>query len=1405
MTRRNRSIFHTKKFVAMVLLICCAHVGSSNSLVFSSPPLQGTSLERQTGQEPVVTDKEKAASTGPDENETPVKETNAPPDDKAIATSPQKQKTVRLRFYWGGGTPLLWNGTVRLKQGSFSHPQVLGVTSDAAASVLAVNDQLQIEHWSTTSFGGIDIDVPDSVGNQIELVLGDGPQTEPLVQETVSLADLLHGSFYKELDTTGNRILIARAPGDLLPVQISRPHLIFEPQEAFEFSVGVNRSDWASQKANCRIRMQRLNSSNSNHPLAAIGPPKLNSISSNHTNAQAFSFDIDAAGSAAAKPVRLTMPSEEGVYQIAIELVAPWQQASFKPRTTVRRQIQVVVLHSRPPAADPAQAWNQIESIDPTIETSAVSNSLLALGLKPNSTSLPLGNDQRRTVTVDGKPMLELDVGGWLAVPVTFQQIDRPHLIEIEYLADQPASLGFSLLDPDSGGQIPVNGFDSGLHIPSSLIDVYPKSASRHRQRHQFVVWPQNKSSHLLIANRDSQQPATIGKIEVFTGPTRLYSGAVSHSTSADTSRIDSAVELSPAGSRASKNRRHFMVFSEQGLFAKNFGGPEAVDASGNRYADWETFLRGADRLIQHLKTNEYSGAFLTVAVDGSTLYPSAILGNSPRIDTGLLSSAGVDPLRKDVLELLFRMFEREGLTLIPAMVFNGPLPAIEAARIQSAESSLATRPVHLNGSKTELRIEDDFPLYNPLNPAIQSQVNAAIVELSSRYRRFECFGGIAIVCRPDTYAILPGQQWCCDVETFNQFWSANQGDETLLNNREQLVQEIFGPQQDRWQQWRAGKMATWYQTLAQSLHEQRPDAKLFLAPVDLYLNEELAAVLSPNLHSTADFAQQMLRIGWDAEQLAQLKHVLLLKPRRLAPNQSLADNRIEVSLENQLQSDAFFNQARAIGDLYVNRVSWAHFSQLEDTAAFEAQRGAIMRLQPLTPAGIWNRQRFLHSIRASDSQFLVDGGSLVSMGQEAELMEFRKLFHQLPAQPFVDVNPIDMIKLNPTDSPVVVRQHLSNEGLWFYAVNPSPWPCKVQLKLSAASQQPLRIRPLSNGALKQISNENGAVIELEMEPISLTGGVIEQVNSIENFRFELPTQAADPLRKQVHMLQAKLLKSTNSQPLDVLNNSYFEVHGQPSLSGWEMGQQGTQGISLITENPLKGHACLRLKNDDQSPVWIRSNSFPLPRTGRLSISVWLRTPDPNQQPPLRISVEGIGSESNYYRFGSIAGLSTDRRSNQLSDQWQRFAVHFDDLPINRLSQVRIGLDLMGSGVVEVDQFEVFDRWFDERDAKAINQRLASSGPLLANPTTYESCRMLLDSYWLRFLDEHFRESAVTKMANGNAPGAGEKNSLKPLSASKVDSAAASLPQPASESEIKDDLNDRGLFRRLRRGNRIQR
>jgi hypothetical protein len=52
-----------------------------------------------------------------------------------------------------------------------------------------------------------------------------------------------------------------------------------------------------------------------------------------------------------------------------------------------------------------------------------------------------------------------------------------------------------------------------------------------------------------------------------------------------------------------------------------------------------------------------------------------------------MLLETALDPVRKDVLEMMFRMFDREGLSLVPMVEFVSPLPALEA-RCRSEDST---------------------------------------------------------------------------------------------------------------------------------------------------------------------------------------------------------------------------------------------------------------------------------------------------------------------------------------------------------------------------------------------------------------------------------------------------------------------------------------------------------------------------------------------------------------------------------------------------------------------------------------------------------------------------------------------------------------------------------------------
>ena len=1199
-----------------------------------------------------------------------------------------------------------------------------------------------------------------SLDTKISFQLTSIENPESVFEQTISLDQLVGQTVAAELDDFGNRFSASRAPGDSIQVQFEKPHLVFEPGESFRFSIQPRLTGLTTRTATCRVKVVLAGSS-------GVGSRALYSKS--------IPVSLDDTGSAV-EPMELEIPvpNQEEVYDVKLELEPIWYQASFKSKSSsIKRSIQFVVLDQQPKAIDSKRRWRQVSVSD---AADFDQRQGIDAWNQRRTGRVPLGNELRSTIIVGQEKLVTLAPGGWQAIPLEVGKMGEPHVVELEYVSNQAIAMGLSLLQPDATGQIPLYGFDSGLFVPHSLVASEPNSPSAAKiQRHRITVWPNTRTPYLLVANRHASDSVTIGKVRVYAGPAELPADQFKSSQ---------------------QNNRKFMAFYESPLFAENFGALAKTDSDIEEpLDDWRMFYTGADRLIQYLKSNSYRGAFITVACEGSSIFPSKHLASTPKHDNGTFFNSGQDPIRKDVLEMLFRMFEREGLTLVPALALSAPLPEVEALR-ESGSSAGSTQAevingfdmVDLNSVRRQRVIGDGLPLYNPLDEKVQQSVTRIVEEIAGRYRQHASFEGIAVVCRPDTYSLLPGRQWCYDNATVTKFIQSQEELQSIQIDEARAL--LIGANRKQWIQWRADQMTAWYQDMLAKLRQAVPEGELFLAPVDLYRNEETASALSPSLHVAHDFAQVMLNTGFDLDRLQQtgiagqtkpktkpktkpIEGMVFLNPHRIAPEESFASQRVDYAIEHSPQAQQFFKKANYRGDLFTHRVAWAHFEQLQRQSPFGEQASNLMRLQPMAPAQQFNRRRFVEAIKDRDARLMVDGGPVITFGQESAIADLMSVFNQLPDEPFEDVLPASArsagdAQVSPDSIsqqyPIAVRQLRSQTGSFFYVANTSPWPIQLKLILNSGQTKAPTIESFSKQNLiarrasgqSNGSSEGPLEVAFEVPAYGLVGGRSSAPGfGVEDFEFALPEGADKVLKKQVYALEAKLIKSNNPAPLNAIENPDFELSGQPSLSGWDAAEQSTGNIRLSsmpgsTAPGQTGTGSLLMTNTGDAPVWIRSNMFEGPSSGRLSIAVWLRIKENGVQPPLRLAVDGKSKGKNYYRFGSVGSLSPDPNMNQVDSKWKRFAVHFDDLPIDGLSDVRVGFDLMGPGEVLIDNVQVYDRWFDENDAKAITQMLASTGTLLSKPETIDTCRRVLEGYWVQFLDLYI-ETGSASVASGSA------------------------------------------------------
>lgn len=1209
-----------------------------------------------------------------------------PPFEAAPFEENLGQSRVAIRMSWGGGEEAQWQGTVHYTGGAITNVRALGLTQDTPGSVYQEEGNVNVSQPSPATYGGAEFYVDYQPGAELRTVFRSVDDPDTWIRKSIPIEEVLRTTTSHELDAKQNRITVARAPGDWLKLDFQRDHLVFETGETLMVDLQPHFSGFADQRVRCKATLVTARSNSG----ASIW-------------SETLEFETDSEGNAEAQQLALPIPPREGVYDLKLQL-EPTGFTNPLNRTQKKRSLQFVALSPAPPVSS-GELWREQDVVDPTQNRSGMAlqwSSLLRSSVLRNGSS----ESGRSIVEQNGNRLVQLDPGGWQVIDLRVNQADKPVLLEIEYEAKEGAAIGFSVLQPDGRGKLPTYGFDSGVVVPKSFAVV--DEANPRIKRHQVVFWPNTNQSFLLVSNRCKTDSVRFGKVRILTGPDRL-----------------AAHRHLPDGGLKERTRQ-FLAFYESPMFPENFGADEVYESAIDQTLDdWVTFYEGADRMVQYLKANGYSGAVLTVAADSGSIYPSVHLGSTPIFESGVFFASGQDPLQKDVLELLFRMFDREGLKLVPAFAFSGPLPELES-RIRR-EGADRYRPVDFRGQIGS--INDSNVPYNPLSPAVQKQVELVIQELTQRYTHHSSFNGISLLCRPDTYTQLNGRRWGYDSPTVTQFLDDSGGIQLasgVANNWSQVQNLLLGSNQRQWLGWRARQMTKWYQRLQQIVSDGQGGRRLYLSAVDIYRHTDVVSSLSPSLHWANKFDDAMLELGWDMESLKGNPSVVFLKPHRIDENTTVAGNKIDAQIGASRKATQFYQQQAITGEIFTHRTYWARFAEQQSSSAFQSPKRDVLRLQQLTPASWQNRKRFINSLRNLDSRLLVDGGWLLAMGQETSLVDIIDVYTRLPDLPFDSVMSTNK-EMN--SGAIAVRQAVT-EGRWyFYCLNDSPWTTEVSLTLNRGGVE--RIESLSEYIVRIEEVDGKRVIRLELPPYSLMGGFSENLlNQLVDFEYRIDEQAATRLKARLNQLQLRLIQATDVRPLEVQANLGFDESNQQPVR-WSYDPNRESDFVIKTDG--KGNSSLVMKSTGNSN-WIRSVPFTVPETGRLSISVWMRS-DVAAQPPLRISVEG--EASGYYRFGSIGSLAPNDPANQVGTDWRQYVVHFDDLPVEEGALLRVGFDLMGAGEVAIDQIQLYDRLFDANDIQALTQRLAAARPLVGSDTDYDLCRRMLNGYWLRFLNDY--------------------------------------------------------------------
>ncbi|MEM9660561.1 MAG: hypothetical protein AAF961_19520, partial [Planctomycetota bacterium] len=332
--------------------------------------------------------------------------------------------------------------------------------------------------------------------------------------------------------------------------------------------------------------------------------------------------------------------------------------------------------------------------------------------------------------------------------------------------------------------------------------------------KHRIEFWPRTDSPVLLIANR-SAEPAQYGLIRLLRQTGEMTSEAV-----------DTAVP-SDAPQRTVAN------YLANPRFALALGAQQTFDAATGLSIDsWQTFLDGSRRLVQRLRLHGYNAAVVCIAAEGSSLSPLSGFGQSPRYDNGAIAASVADPVRKDVLEALLRIFDREGLKLLPAIELAAPTPPLEELRRAAQPSVDGVDLVNFEGRTADEidRGRSGLPSrYSLLHPQVQDRLRAALAQFTERYAGHPSLAGLALQIPSDGYGALPDLAWGMSDATCDRFVAStgvplpHGGDQVFLRRAQLLGRQ----HRNLWRRWRADQVSRFYAEVAQSLRNTRQDLQL--------------------------------------------------------------------------------------------------------------------------------------------------------------------------------------------------------------------------------------------------------------------------------------------------------------------------------------------------------------------------------------------------------------------------------------------------------------------------------------------------------------------------------------------------------------------------------------------------
>ena len=465
-------------------------------------------------------------------------------------------------------------------------------------------------------------------------------------------------------------------------------------------------------------------------------------------------------------------------------------------------------------------------------------------------------------------------------------------------------------------------------------------------------------------------------------------------------------------------------------------------------------FLQGGGRLADYLRWSGHNAAVVSVLCEGSSLYPSDALLPTAKYDMGTFSSRGATTRSA-------RMSSSCCCGCSIASSCSSSRRCLSLRHCRSWRRLLATSAprdaegIELIGPDGQRWVDTNphsprqAPYYNLLDPRVQQAMRRVVLEVAQRYASHRSLAGVAIQISGDGYAQLPDDACGLDDVTLVRFAAEcsldlPEEDPRRPALRWEWIQRKARPQ---WLKWRAAQVTGFYRTLADELHAIHPELQLLLCPTDPLHNRRVGTRVRPLLPPQDRAGEGLLQVGLDAEQLREIPGLTLVRSRTAASGEQAGSDPLWAELNASPALDRATSLFACPGALQLAEPLPLRLEAFDKVSPFGPQNTHTFLLSHPAPAGAEARKRFIRSLAAADVHTLLDGGQMLSLGQEDAVRELLQVLSAIPAEPFENVPPVAD---DSRTQPVTLRRWSDATGTWFYLVNDSPWPVFVDIDLTS-------------------------------------------------------------------------------------------------------------------------------------------------------------------------------------------------------------------------------------------------------------------------------------------------------------------------------------------------------------------